>query len=121
MFWDWLLCTGRGQVPWQLPRCNVCYGRDAGAEAQAEKGLARPMCVPPSTSCIPAPLTSSMSRRMYSFTVNRVTWNRVMTSSWMGLTLPSTAPKATQTEATQKSALMRLRGRDKLGRRLGQR
>jgi hypothetical protein len=29
-------------------------------------------------------------------------------SNWMGLTLPRTAPKATQTEATQKSALMRL-------------
>lgn len=31
-------------------------------------------------------------------------------SSWTGLTLPRTAPKATQTEPTQKSALMRLWG-----------
>lgn len=45
---------------------------------------------------------------MNSFTEKRVTWKRVMMSSWTGLTLPRIAPKATQTEPTQKSALMRL-------------
>ena len=47
---------------------------------------------------------------MNSFTEKRVTWKRVMMSSWMGLHLPRIAPKATQTEPTQKSALMRLWG-----------
>ena len=47
---------------------------------------------------------------MNSFTEKRVTWKRVMMRSWTGLTLPRTAPKATQTEPTQKSALMRLWG-----------
>lgn len=47
---------------------------------------------------------------MNSFTEKRVTWKSVMMSSWTGLTLPRTAPKATHTEPTQKSALMRLWG-----------
>ena len=47
---------------------------------------------------------------MYSLIEKRVTWKRVMMRSWTGLTLPRTAPKATQTEPTQKSALMRLWG-----------
>ena len=52
---------------------------------------------------------------MNSFPEKRVTWKSVMMSSWIGLTLPSKAPKATQTEPTQKSALMRLWG-DRAGR-----
>lgn len=49
---------------------------------------------------------------MYSFTAKRVTWKKVMISSWTGLILPRTAPKATQVDATQKSASMML-SRDK--------
>lgn len=45
---------------------------------------------------------------MYSFTAKRVTWKKVMISSWTGLILPRTAPKATQVDATQKSASMML-------------
>lgn len=46
---------------------------------------------------------------MNSSTAYRVIPNSVITISWTGLNLPSTAPYAIRQLATQKSALIRLR------------